>query len=382
MVRSEIFERYAEIAKEQGLLRKKSSTDFDPRVGSDDISTIEALYGVKPNGKDEKDILDQAHPESVIIAPSYDRLNGLVENLRERQDIMVGIVMKPHQGKLTQHRYAQTKIDLVNELVRLGFYLESSTKENDLVDLADACAEKLTKKAALPLVVWLAAGYASALGLLGVYNNFGDMSQGIRADCQKVEEILTSMISDDDYDSSDETLDFMLRNIAIVRGIADRIETIRMGLPPANLENAAAVKESKEYKKMEKLLDYFSRQSLALSQDIPKYISIVSALDDNPNKEKESNWWAAAKAMYRKLDPTDANNLIQTLNSLGKSLASAPETINKIRAQYQEAAEFKQKKLLAEENLDSIAPVDEKTPTELKEKITDKLKDLSKTVEE
>ena len=150
---SEIFDNFAKIALDKGLISEAAegviktvlAESTNPRYDSKTLSDIEILYGVRPNGKDEKDIIGQAHPESVVIAPAYDRLNGLVENVKERHDIMVGIAMKPHQGKLTGHKYA--KQDLLNELIRLGTFLDSKGQE-DLMSLADGCTEKLTKEAA------------------------------------------------------------------------------------------------------------------------------------------------------------------------------------------------------------------------------------------
>lgn len=172
-MRSEVFDNYATIALEQGLI---SNAEESARVGSDDISTIEALYGIKPNGKDEKNIMEQAHPESVIIAPSYDRLNGLVENEMERHNIIMHILNKPPQAKLTQHRYAEQ--ELMEELIRVGFLMDNQD-QLELMSLADACTEQLHKTAILPLLGAVAGG----LALLGAYNNFAYLSQGIQNDC-------------------------------------------------------------------------------------------------------------------------------------------------------------------------------------------------------
>jgi hypothetical protein len=142
--RSEIFDEYSKIALKEGFITESA----EKADNSDEKSyreTIKLLYDVKPNGKDEKHILDQAHPESpVIIAPAYDRLNGRVENLFERQDVMVGIALKPTNGNLTQHRYA--KQELTEELIRIGFEMDNKDID-DLRVLADSCSERITKQA-------------------------------------------------------------------------------------------------------------------------------------------------------------------------------------------------------------------------------------------
>src|SRR5574338_926186 len=113
MSKSEIFDSFVKIAEEQGLTSKDSKKKLEEtgRAGSDDISTIEALYGVKPDtakGADyKKNIMEVAHPNSVVISPSYDKLNGLVENNIERQNILLHIVNKTPDGISTQRKYAQ-----------------------------------------------------------------------------------------------------------------------------------------------------------------------------------------------------------------------------------------------------------------------------------
>lgn len=382
MSRSEIFEEYARIVREQGLVSE--AADKSPRRGSDDISTIEALYGIKPNGKDEKTLTEQAHPEPVIIAPAYDRINGLVENNQERQNIMVGICNKPHQAKLTQHRYAQTRADLTNELVRLGFYLDNQ-KEEMLTTLADACAEKLTKLALIPALL---IGGAAIVGLLGVYNNFGEISQGIRADCQRIEEQLQSMISSSDYDNNDEALAFMLSNVQFIRELADEIEIARGDMPSVSLEGAAQIKDTPQHARMEKLLHSFVRNCRILSSEIPRYVDILTGLDDNPNAESEANWWAAAKAAYRQFSPAAAEALISTFETLTGALAKAPQVVGAIRKQYEANATLQQRKLIADQQ-------DEEDPSELQSKMPenqskddskkpsalDQLTDLKKEIE-
>jgi hypothetical protein len=53
------------------------------------IEQIGKLYNTKqkrPEDMDyERNIMEDAHPDSVVISPSYDKLNGLVENENEGQ---------------------------------------------------------------------------------------------------------------------------------------------------------------------------------------------------------------------------------------------------------------------------------------------------------
>src|SRR5258708_13176449 len=163
MRRSDIFDAYAKIAEETGLIslseeedenesqhdKPKESTKLKkykksphPRVGSDDISTIEALYGVKQESvnKYEFNIMEAADPRPVVISPSYDRINGLVENNVERQNIIMNIIYKPNDTNNNYRKYA--KKELILELVRLANDLDNAGHE-ELRKIADRCIEEI-----------------------------------------------------------------------------------------------------------------------------------------------------------------------------------------------------------------------------------------------
>lgn len=152
---SEIFESYVKIAVDRGLIKtaeekeskelKKYKDESYARLGSDSIETIETLYGVKPEGtyEYEDNIAEVAHPHSVIIAPSYDKINGLVENINERSEIMQNIADKRTDGKLTNYKYA--KKDLILQLVKIANDMDNKDFEK-LAALADGCVEKLGMK--------------------------------------------------------------------------------------------------------------------------------------------------------------------------------------------------------------------------------------------
>src|SRR5512142_1100769 len=151
MKRSEIFESFVKIAQEQGLLAEaehaehteKDFSETNPRYDSLSIEQISKLYGVKPDKpKDmeyKKNIMEDAHPDSVVISPSHDKLNGLVENNIERQNILLHIVHKEPDGHLTQRKYARKQLLL--SLVRIGNELDNRG-DDELRKLADACLEQ------------------------------------------------------------------------------------------------------------------------------------------------------------------------------------------------------------------------------------------------
>lgn len=149
MRHSDIFDDFAKIAMEKGLISKGSPEELkrkleeNPRMDSLDISAIEALYGVKPDTpKDmqyKKNIIEDAHPNSVVVSPSYDKLNGLVENLNERQNIIMNIVQRTPDGHIVNRKYAEQQLLLT--LVRIGNDLDNRN-QTELRTLADVCLEQ------------------------------------------------------------------------------------------------------------------------------------------------------------------------------------------------------------------------------------------------
>lgn len=143
--RSEVFENYVKIS--EGVSDKeleKYKNTLHPRMDSNDIDALQALYGLKPTEqKYEDNIMQEAHPNAVVISPSYDKLNGLVENNIERHNIMVNIVNKPVDGHITHHKYA--KKELVLELIRIANDMDNRNKQ-ELRALADKCLEKINSQ--------------------------------------------------------------------------------------------------------------------------------------------------------------------------------------------------------------------------------------------
>lgn len=193
-MKSDVFESFVKIAQEKGMIsmesdETKKKLEKTHRADSLDISDIEALYGVKPNlPKDmeyENNIMECAHPNSVVVSPSYDKLNGLVENDIERQNISVHIVHKTPDGLLTQRKYAEK--DLVLSLVRIANDLDNKDQEQLRV-LADLC---LCQASQAPLkkeawVVPVLIGAAALLGGIYLKNHMRFISDGFEKDHQKL----------------------------------------------------------------------------------------------------------------------------------------------------------------------------------------------------
>jgi hypothetical protein len=229
-----VWDEYVKIALDKGLIKEAEAEHTErntksPRWDSKDISAIEALYGVKPDAPKAMDyqhnIMEVAHPNSMVIAPSYDKLNGLVENEMERQNILMHIVYKePEMGSPNQGRYPlapamlfpntmgnvpkYAQKDLLMSLVRVANDMDNKDKE-ELRVLADACLTQLhslgiTKQVILPLagmVPWLAAA-AAILGVIYVHEHLAASDQGIKENYTRLQSQLQ------DFLDASETLGF------------------------------------------------------------------------------------------------------------------------------------------------------------------------------
>lgn len=193
-MRSDIFDAYVKIAQDKGLIsedapeKAKKKLERERRADSLDIKAIEALYGVKPDApKDmqyDKNISQLAHPTPMVISPAHDKLNGLVENINERQNILLHIVNKVNNGQSTHHKYAQK--DLILSLVRLGNLLDVK-KEYELCTLADSCLQQVSvplKKQAILLPA--IAGVAALIGALYAQQHLRMTNQGFDQNHQQL----------------------------------------------------------------------------------------------------------------------------------------------------------------------------------------------------
>lgn len=207
MRRSEIFESFVKIAEEKGLISKgtpeENIADLSKthRADSLSIDDIAHLYGVKPDApKDmeyKKNIVEIAHPEPQVLFNSYDKLNSLVENIQERQDILLHIVNKTNDGSIAQRKYAQR--ELVLSLVRLGNDMDNRGQD-DLCALADVCLRQsspgpIRKQAQwqiiIPTLAMLAGGFYAK-------QHLPFHSDGFDIDYQKAVEELDDLVNSND----------------------------------------------------------------------------------------------------------------------------------------------------------------------------------------
>lgn len=352
MKNSEIFENYAKIALEQGLI-SEAEEETNPRYDSQDMSTIEALYGVQPNGKDD-DILDKAHPEPVVVAPAYDRVNGLVENLKERHDIMCGIARKPNDGKLTQHRYVAANEDLLNQLTRIGFVLDNA-EQSDLMKLADSCSEKLVKEALEPLTI----AALVAAGLAALYTAISQnvaFSQGVAQDSEKVLVELSEAI--EDYPDLGPQLSPLMEQITLIKDAAQKVAQIQFVIsksgPPTADKSTTALNALKFMNKgyddaSVQLLEHYKEACIQLGRVLPDYINLLK-MKAKQLEETHSDFADLARRVMRWVVPSDLEDAWKHLETLLKSVSEAPAFVdsqislfNKMRAQGDQVEKLKAK---------------------------------------
>lgn len=213
---SDIFNEYCKIMEEQGHIRKdaqesKALTRVEKETSEDYREKIKALYGLDIKLNDSnKDIIEQAHPETVVIAPSYDKMNGVVENIQERSNVMKGISQKPVNGNLTGHKYA--KKELLDELIRLGFDLDNQGEEglakeatSAAVQISEYKEESIKKEAFLGALLsgvgavlknpwfWKGIGVASMWGPVKK-NLIGYIELGPEKDCERAVDALENLL--------------------------------------------------------------------------------------------------------------------------------------------------------------------------------------------
>ena len=196
MSNSDIFNEFAKIATKQGLIK----TAQDESGRNTDKSRVEKLYNLKPSSPKEmeykKNIAEIAHPDPKVLSSAHDKLNGLVENINERQNIILNIVTKNNHGQLIHPKYA--KKDLLLSLTRIANDLDNKNNE-ELRKLADYCllqmsGQKLVKNAFFdPLTIGI--GISLALGAIYAYYHLPNINQKYRTNYKNLIQDLDDLIN-------------------------------------------------------------------------------------------------------------------------------------------------------------------------------------------
>lgn len=206
MRKSEIFDSFVKIAQEKGLVSEgtdesvQKKIEKTKRIDSLSIEDIAKLYDVKPDSPVEmhyiRNIVEVAHPKPFVSSPSYDKLQGLVENLNENQDITLNILNQVPTGRVTQRKYAEK--ELLLSLVRTGNDLDNRNQDK-LRSLADHCltqlSDKMMKKEGQIALLAIAAGI---IGAIYAKNHLPFVSDGFAADHEKLMSEIDDLLGSSD----------------------------------------------------------------------------------------------------------------------------------------------------------------------------------------
>lgn len=341
-INSEIFDEYAKIALEEGLI-SEAEEKTNPRYDSLELSDIEILYNIKPNGEDD-DILDKAHPAPVIIAPAYDRVNGLVENLKERQKVMIGIAMKPTQGTLTGHRYASANQELLDEVIKVSFMLDKNDQE-ELMSLADSCSEALTKTAIAPLIIaGIIAGVVALFGAGGVlYTSNNPKSQGIKNDALRALSELDDVVKK--YPEAGVVLSPVITNIQKVVQLSDAFVSYNDQLVSGLLQVSSAGSTEDKKKMIAKNATVFFRSGKdkeilnvftkfkevcdAVVASVPEALRYLAEVEGKYESSDPQFWRSIKNFVHENIVSSDVEDAIRILSVLANSCAGVSASIVK-----------------------------------------------------
>jgi hypothetical protein len=279
---SDIFSEYARIADEHGLF---NNTVIKTAAEKEDkgLDVIGLLYGVKPNGKeDDESISDKAHKETMVVTKSYDAMNAVVETPAQRQNIMAHIALKDPTGQLVQQRYAVASSELIQALVRAGSITDISGEEQ-LMSLADSCAERVSEKtvktAEVVTLTIVAVALVAGVALAFYAANGPTSAKDVAKNCEWVLETLNSLSSEAYYPEIRAKLE-KLRNTALDfsknknKFIAANLKEVKSNVE----EHGEYIKKFEEYSDM--LRDVYSK--------IPKWVDMIKLAHSKEVEEKQN----------------------------------------------------------------------------------------------
>lgn len=359
-MKSEVLENYFQIALDQGLIEKSAapeSKDYksgfkNRRQGSDDISTVEALYGIQPNGKeDDEHIMDKAHPSTVVIAPAFDRFNGVVENNQQRQNVMSQIALKNPNGNYNQRRYVEATKNLLDSLVRVGFLLDNKNEEK-LTTLADTCSQELVKESKsygssigslfvepsgqygkTKLTTLSQVGLGTAAALAGVYalNHTSTFNQGTIKNLALIQQISTECLEEvpanvrSFFEKFSET--------------ASELKNVTQDLHSVEVNKESSPEEVKTHIDQ---IAKFKELSKSFKAQLAKLKPIIAAMEKaniGADSDEESSWQStlALKKAYKFFVPGSKYNFLNAAETAASNLDAELQFLQAIDA----AAEVK-----------------------------------------
>lgn len=313
---SEIFNEYAKLAQDRGLIKEAKLTKLAAAesVGeSNDISAVQALYGVKPNGKEDdpsKDytssILDRAHPETAVVGRAYDAMNAVVENLNQCHNVMTYIADKDPLGQLTGRRYIAAYNDLTKTLVNVGFTMDNKGEE-DLMKLADHCAGQLEKNAFWQYVAGAAGAAAVAYGIY-YFLNAGDTVVNVASNSDRVLKEASGLDR-----GAKASVGDMIEQITALRDLASQFSEHQAAIYTAKNTGGQPPSETTAFLNSYRVkLDEVNKKIKGWAEALAKSVS---------TEHYDYDWWAAIMVAVHKI--TDAKK--STLSALGVEVGDSGE---------------------------------------------------------
>lgn len=324
---SDVFDDYCRIMMDKGYIKKEAQqTRVEKESDSDYREKIQALYGLDIKLNDSnKSIVEQAHPDMVVIAPSYDKMNGVVENIQERQNVMIDIALKPTSGNLTQHRYARK--ELLDELISLGFKLDNDGEE-ELAKEATALAiqvadskKKVTikKEAAAPAILAILAskwlwGAIAGIGVWGAVKSkmVGYMKQGVISDTERAIESLNALkevVAGSDKAIAEQFISAFTAFLSESNKALNILSRSRVETP--EVKSSEDILKAKQHIVGTKEEIEFAKKYLKMAAFVANSIGSSSPMNENPKsiiptlermtivtQETEGEWWQMTKWVW------------------------------------------------------------------------------------
>lgn len=366
---SEVFDNYAKIALQNGLIKKAEDdkpkakqpkiTETNPRFDSLTVKDIANLYNVKPEKPEsmqyEKNIIEDAHPERVILFRSHDKVNSLIENDQERQNIIINILRKMPNGNLVQKKYAESELALA--LVRTAIEMDNLKKDEFRI-LADACTIQLKKQAdknlkdyidefgtyfggkvedakdvggavigpagiTAAIIGGLVGGVpgaivgAGAVGLISAIFKTGPVAKNVAINAQIAQQQLQDLIKQDPVDPFLQKLNSSLTHVIGTASnyskIIDKMHTDNASSGDRQAAHNASITYKDELNKLKQLITVFMSNAHA-----GKYAP------------KESDWWAKTKSLWTSVVGDDVDDEIKDLQTLETVIDAALKSIDDV----------------------------------------------------
>lgn len=259
MTNSDLFKNFIKIAEEKAHQKQSEETAKAIRKNQNSASSttteqIAKLYNIKTEtSKDmeyKTNIMEIAHPNTVVISPAYDRLNGMVGSEIEKQNITINKINRLPHGQYLSKKYAK---NLALSLVRIANSTESKSPE--LTKLADEAIEQI-KIALAPMVI--GTSIAATLGFLYYANHCESVNHGFEINHRNLLDSLDDLINPVDgvltgYEYSDNLkrllADFKLKLSSLYdsyKEVDSLVDQLEQPKTTEELKEIAAKPETKE----------------------------------------------------------------------------------------------------------------------------------------